>query len=81
MSDEDKDLGGVFVGTRQIYEGLLALTHEVKSLVAKLDNAAEKSDDHEVRVRALERWKYATSAALLAALVALIAEIVRIVNA
>lgn len=76
----DPNLNGVFIPLDSIYRTLLEVRYDVRDMAAKLDRNAEAAADHEHRIRDLERWKYATSAALLTSLVALIVEIVRIFN-
>ncbi|WP_371784690.1 hypothetical protein [Streptosporangium subroseum] len=76
----DPNLGGVFITTRHIYEQLLELSHDVKSMVHKIDSTSDMSADHEARIRDLEKWKYATSASLITAIGSVTFQIVSFLN-
>jgi len=47
------------------------------ALEAKLTDAASVKQDHEARLRGLERWAYAVPASLLAAVVASVVSVVK----
>lgn len=57
--------GAVVITTGQMYQQLVDLTAAVAKLDGRLDKL-DKVDDHEVRIRSLERWKYGLAAAVLA---------------
>ncbi|MFI9076072.1 hypothetical protein ACIGW8_06140 [Streptomyces sioyaensis] len=58
MSERD-NLGGVTIGAREIYDELVALREDVRSLSQTHEAVAQTLTDHESRLRGLERWKYA----------------------
>lgn len=63
----DHNDGSVRVTLRDVYDEVKGLREDVRaSLTQSRDNAADLSD-HEVRVRELERWKYALPPTLLLA--------------
>lgn len=76
----DPNLNGAFIPISSIYQTLLELRYDVRDMAAKLDRNAEAAADHERRIRDLERWKYAISAALISSVTALAAEIIRLIN-
>jgi hypothetical protein len=61
---------GVTIGAREIYDAVLGVREDVRSL--KQDNASvnETLDDHESRIRSIERWKYGVPVATLSGLIA-----------
>lgn len=65
MADE---ASGVVITVRDIYEGVNKLTSEVQSLVYEIRTSKQTGDDHERRLRTLERWMYAIPASLLVAI-------------
>ncbi|MEU7830377.1 hypothetical protein [Nonomuraea sp. NPDC049129] len=79
MSDKtDPNLGGVFISTGQIYSLLLELKYDVRDMAVKIDRSAEASDDHETRIRGLEKWKYAISASVISSIAALIMAAIKV---
>lgn len=64
MSDQ---LGPVVITAQQIYEELVRLTAQVQRLADRDAASGERADDHEERIRTLERarWPLPSLAALL----------------
>jgi hypothetical protein len=65
----DQDPLGVNISAREIYDQIVGLRDDVRSLVQS--NAAVQTtlDDHETRIRSVERWKYAVPTATVGAIV------------
>ncbi|MEU3686976.1 hypothetical protein [Streptomyces narbonensis] len=61
----ENDPLGVTIGAREIYDQVVGLRDDVRSLTQHNESTAETLDDHEERIRAIERWKYAIPAGLL----------------
>lgn len=68
MSDERDDLT-FHVGTREIYDEVVGMRSDIRTLVDDHKDTEKQIGDHEARIRALERWRYATPTAAVAALV------------
>jgi hypothetical protein len=68
MSEQDPL--GVNISAREIYDQIVGLRDDVRSLVQS--NAAVQTtlDDHESRIRSVERWKYAVPTATIGSVVA-----------
>lgn len=64
MADSNDPLG-VTIGAREIYDQVVGLRDDVRSLTQNNAHVNEQIDDHEERLRAIERWKYAVPAGLL----------------
>ncbi|MEU5149745.1 hypothetical protein AB0G42_21510 [Streptomyces yangpuensis] len=62
---ESNDPLGVTIGAREIYDQVVGLRDDVRSLTQTNAQLDEQIDDHEQRLRAIERWKYAVPAGLL----------------
>lgn len=63
-------LGVVTIGAREIYDQLVGLREDVRSLTQSHSDVAAALDDHEERLRSVERWKYAVPTAAIGGLVA-----------
>jgi hypothetical protein len=61
---------GVTIGAREIYDELVGMREDVRSLTQTSESVAHKLDDHEERLRTLERWKYALPAAAVSGVLA-----------
>ncbi|MFD0400170.1 hypothetical protein [Kitasatospora sp. NPDC127121] len=72
----DEQLGGVVIGPREIYDELVGVREDVRSLAQSRDTVDAVLEDHEDRVRALERWRYGVVASGLAGGTALITDVV-----
>ncbi|MEU9047513.1 MULTISPECIES: hypothetical protein [unclassified Kitasatospora] len=55
----------VSIGAREIYDEVIGLRSEVRSIGQQAEGVREELDDHEARLRALEAWKYALPVAAL----------------
>lgn len=65
----ERDPLGVTIGAREIYDQVVGLRDDVRSLVQKDEAVQETLDDHEKRIRANERWRYSVPVAALGAVV------------
>ena len=65
MADEN----GVVITIKDIYGEMKELIVEVRSLAQEYKNGRDVDEDHERRLRTLERWMYAIPASLLVAVV------------
>ncbi|MBA0054305.1 hypothetical protein E0L36_26670 [Streptomyces sp. AJS327] len=59
MSDDRDSVGGVTIGAREIYDAVQSLREEVRSLAQTREAVDSTLEDHEERIRGIERWKYA----------------------
>jgi hypothetical protein len=66
----DRDPLGVTIGAREIYDELVGMREDVRSLTQTSESVAHKLDDHEERLRVLERWKYALPTAAVSGVLA-----------
>lgn len=58
MTNTPDPLLGVSIAAREIYDVVVRLTGRVDVLIAQQENANHRSDDHEQRIRALERGRW-----------------------
>jgi hypothetical protein len=65
MADQ-QDLG-VTISAREIYDQIVGLRDDVRSLVQSNQEVSKTLDDHEERIRGIERWKYSVPVAALGA--------------
>lgn len=65
MGDEDK----VVITIKDIYKELTELVVEVRNLTTQFATGRSVDEDHEKRIRSLERWMYAIPASLVVAIV------------
>ncbi len=65
---EPQDPLGVHIGAREIYDQVIGLRDDVRSLVQSSEDVEKTLEDHEQRIRGIERWKYSVPAAALSAL-------------
>lgn len=74
MANGDHDPAVGFVVTaRDIWLQLSNLTQEVRDMGAPLKEAGRTLADHEVRLRMLERWRYALPVTLFLAVASILA--------
>jgi hypothetical protein len=66
MADEPEGLG-VVISAREIYDEIVGMREDVRSLSQTSHSTDETLDDHENRLRSIERWKYALPLTALAA--------------
>lgn len=65
MSEENPF--GVTISAREIYDQIVGLRDDVRSLVQSNQEVSRTLDDHESRLRSVERWKYSVPLAALGA--------------
>ncbi|MER5304594.1 hypothetical protein ABT039_34720 [Streptomyces lasiicapitis] len=73
MSDDRREpepLGVVSIGAREIYDEVVGLREDMRSVAEKGEELREDVADHETRIRDLERWKYALPVAAVSGVVA-----------
>lgn len=56
---------GVTISAREIYDQIVGLRDDVRSLVQSNDAVQTQLGDHETRIRSVERWKYTVGVAVL----------------
>lgn len=56
------DLGPVVITAREIYDQIRAVSSKVDTILA-----ADRTGDHEARLRRLEQWRYALPASMVLA--------------
>lgn len=76
MSERD-ELGGVAIGAQEIYDELVALRGDVRSLSQTHEAVTQTLTDHETRLRGLERWRYALPVAAVTSLGTLIVAVLK----
>lgn len=59
MEDRETDPLGVTISAREIYDEIVGMRGDVRSLVETREATAKKLDDLEGRVRSLEAFRYA----------------------
>ena len=64
---------GVTIGAREIYDTLVGLREDVQNLTSNNESAGKILNDHESRIRGLERWKYGIPVTLITGIVAAVA--------
>lgn len=74
---EPQDPLGVHIGAREIYDQVVGLRGDVRSLVESREAVEETLDDHEERLRSIERWKYSVPVAALSAVAGAVVSIVK----
>lgn len=60
---------GVTISAREIYDQIVGLRVDVQSLTQSNTAVQETLADHETRIRAGERWRYAVPTAALGAVI------------
>jgi hypothetical protein len=59
---------GVTISAREIYDQIVGLRDDVRSLVQSNHEVSKTLDDHEERLRSVERWKNAVPVAAAGAI-------------
>lgn len=75
MHDDD---GIVTITARDIYLELRTLSQEVQRIGQAVDSTARRLDDHEQRIRGVERWRYIVSVTAITSAASVIAALVEI---
>ncbi|MBH1936494.1 hypothetical protein I5Q34_19805 [Streptomyces sp. AV19] len=75
MGEEDEPLG-VRIGAREIYDEVVALRTEMRTMGQENEGARAELADHEERLRALERWRYALPISVITAIIGAVVAIV-----
>jgi hypothetical protein len=68
----DEKLGVVTISAREIYDEIVGMREDVRSLAQSRRDDSETLDDHENRLRSVERWKYGIPITAVASVVAVI---------
>lgn len=76
MSDE-RDPLGVTISAREIYDQIVGLRDDVRSLTQSNEHVTTTLDDHEERLRTVERWKYSVPTAVLTAVLAAVVTLLK----
>ena len=77
MADEPEEGLAVVISAREIYNEIVGMRDDVRSLSQTSHNTDQTLDDHENRLRAVERWKYGMPIAAIAAIASCVATIVQ----
>lgn len=80
MSEREADPLGVTIGAREIYDQVVGLRGDVRSLVESREAVDETLADHEQRLRSVERWKYSVPVAAIGALTSTVVTIYKAVG-
>ncbi|MFE7113950.1 hypothetical protein ACFU99_00775 [Streptomyces sp. NPDC057654] len=75
LHDDDN---GIVITATDIYLELRALSQDVQRIGQVMDTNASRLDDHEARIRGIEKWKYAISASVITSTASVIVAIVQI---
>lgn len=67
---EQEPLGVVSIGAREIYDEVVGLREDMRSVAEKGEELRADIDDHETRIRDLEKWRYALPVAAVTGVVA-----------
>lgn len=73
MADEP----GVVITIKDIYDEMRSLITEVRGLTQSLQAGKTVDDDHEKRIRVIERWMYGIPAAVLIAIAGAVIQITK----
>jgi hypothetical protein len=68
----DEKLGVVTISAREIYDEIVGMREDVRSLAQSRHDDSETLNDHENRIRSVERWKYGIPVTAVASVVAVI---------
>ncbi|MFI7357160.1 MULTISPECIES: hypothetical protein [Streptomyces] len=68
--EPENRLGVVEIGAREIYDEVVGLREDMRSVAEKGEELRADVDDHETRIRDLERWRYALPVAAVSGVVA-----------
>ncbi|MFK0295465.1 hypothetical protein ACIQU6_34040 [Streptomyces sp. NPDC090442] len=68
------------ITARDIYAELRMLSAEVQRIGQTMDSNARRLDDHESRIRGVERWKYAISASVVTSTASAIVALVQMTH-
>ncbi|MFI6685382.1 hypothetical protein [Streptomyces sp. NPDC050485] len=68
----------VTITARDIYGELRTLSIEVQRIGQVMDSNASRLDDHETRIRGIEKWRYAISASVVTSTASAIVALVQI---
>ncbi|GAB7185937.1 hypothetical protein ATKI12_5768 [Kitasatospora sp. Ki12] len=74
MGDDDLS---VRVSPREIYDEIVGMRSDVRSLGEQTQEVRDQLADHEARLRTLEAWKYALPIATLATVVGAVVQLLR----
>lgn len=68
----DEQLGTVTISAREIYDEIVGMRDDLRSLAQSRNDDTKTLDDHETRLRSVERWKYGIPVTAVASVVAVI---------
>lgn len=68
MDDEARGNGGVLITFRDMYLQLQQLVIELREINQAMKVQGSTATDHEIRLRALERWRYSLPVSLVVSL-------------
>lgn len=77
MSEDRDQVGGVTIGAREIYDAVVALREDVRTLTHDHESVDQSLKDHEERIRGLERWRYAMPTSILLAVGSVVATVLK----
>lgn len=66
----ERDPLGVTISAREIYDEIVGMREDVRSLTQHHESVRDTLTDHEERLRTLERWKYALPTAAVSGVLA-----------
>ncbi|MFD7584188.1 hypothetical protein ACFV84_01945 [Kitasatospora sp. NPDC059811] len=68
------------IGAREIYDQVVGLREEMRTMTQQGESVREELEDHENRLRDLERWKYALPVAAVSGVVAATATVAKAIG-
>lgn len=74
---EERDPLGVHIGAREIYDEVVGLRGDVQRIGQTEANITETLDDHETRIRGVERWVYAIPVATVGGVIAAVVAFIK----
>ena len=80
MSDLPDGGPGVLVTFRDMYVELRQLTGELREMNSKLTAGVMQAADHEIRIRSLERWRYALPVSTVLALGSAVTALITLIH-
>lgn len=73
----DRDPLGVTISAREIYDEIVGLREDVRSLTQSNEGVGEQLKDHEDRLRKVEAWRYALPVSAVTGIVSAVVTFVR----
>ncbi|MBC3987823.1 hypothetical protein H8N00_02645 [Streptomyces sp. AC563] len=74
----DRDLFGVTISAREIYDQIIGMREDLRAVRQQGEAVHETLEDHESRLRDMERWRLALPVAMLPGIVAAVVTVIQL---